>query len=250
MSTTAAIICTGALELFGIVDAEDQPEAWQMAGAFRRLNLMMGTWATQPLTIPTIAREVFPVVAGKGSTANPYTVGPGGDFDTSRPLALEGVGLLLAPMGSAPPVEIARATLTPTMYQLFISIKDLTSSLFTNAYYKPTSPLGRLYLWPVPNESVNSVALYRLLQLVKFTSLTAAYDLPEGTEEAIEYNLARRLLDVYTVPIDRAQNVLDLARTSLATYKRSNTRMVDQPIDPMFTPNNRSGGYNIDTGNQ
>ncbi len=249
MSTTANTIIQGALELLGVIDPEDPPSAAMYAGAYRRLNLMLGSWSLQPLTIPVTAREVFPLVSGKGSTTNPYTVGPGGDLNTSRPAELEGVGLLLAPVGTAPAVEISRPQLTDDMYQ-FTAIKDLAKSLFTTAYYNATfaGGLGSLYLWPVPNTSVNSIALYRLQQLAQFTSPTALYDFPEGADEAVEYNLAKRLLDVYSVDAQRKMNVLDLAKSSLAIYKRSNTVLTDLPCDSMFTPQDRRGGYNIDTG--
>jgi hypothetical protein len=249
MRTTANIICTGALGLLGVIDPEDTPSAPMLADAFRRLNMMLGSWSLQSLTIPVIAREDFPIVAGKGGTNNPYTIGPGGDFDTTRPADLEGVGLVLAPIGSAPPVEITRALLTDEMYQL-LAIKDLTNSLFTNAYYNATfaGGLGQLFLWPVPDQTINRIAIYRAQQLERFTSPTAAYDFPEGADEAVEYNLAKRLLDVYTVDAQRKMNVIDIARSSLGVYKRSNTKIADIPCDPMFTPNDAKGGYNINTG--
>ncbi len=100
----------------------------------------------------------------------------------------------------------------------------------------------------MPNTNVNQIALYRLQQLAQFTSPTAAYDFPEGADEAVEYNLAKRLLDVYSVDAQRKMNVMDIARTSLAVYKRSNAVLQDVPCDPMFTPNDRSGGYDINTG--
>ena len=249
MSTTGNIICQGALELLGVIDPEDSPPQAMINGAFRRLNMMMRSWSLQSYTIPFIDREVFPIVSGKGGTDNPYTVGPGGDLDTTRPAKLEGIGLLLAPVGSAPPVELVRAELTDDMYQ-FLAIKDLGNSLFTNAYYSPTfaGGLGSLYLWPVPNTSINSLALYRLKQLAEFTSPTAAYDFPEGADEAVEYNLARRLMSVYSVDPQRKADVLQLAKESLAVYKRSNINLSDVSCDPMFTPNNFRGGYNINTG--
>jgi len=249
MSTTGNIICRGALELLGVVDPEDTPGAAMLAGAFRRLNLMLGQWSLQNLTIPVQARETFPVVSGKGSTTDPYTVGPGGDLATTRTAALEGVGLILPQVGTAPRVEIVRAQLTDDMYQ-FLAIKDLRNALFTSAFYDATFPLGSLYLWPVPNAPGTDLAIYRLQQLAAFTSPTAAYDFPEGADEAVEYNLAKRLLDVYTIDPQRKQNVLEMAKSSLAIYKRSNLQVFDVPCDPMFTPDNQRGGYDINTGNQ
>lgn len=247
MSTTANTICIGALELLGVVDPEDSPSPAMLRGAFRRLNMMIGSWSLQPLTIPVIGREVYPIVSGKGSTDNPYTVGPGGDLNTTRPAELEGVGQILAPVGNAPAVEMPRGQLTDDMYQ-FLAIKDLANSLFTNAYYNSTFPLGTLYLWPVPNTNVNALALYRLQQLAPFTSQTASYDFPEGADEAVEYNLARRLLDVYKVDAQKAMNIMDIAKSSLGVYKRSNMKIEDVPCDPMFTPHSVNGAYDINVG--
>ena len=47
----------------------------------------------------------------------------------------------------------------------------------------------------------------------------------------------------------RKADVLALARESLAVYKRSNINLSDVECDPIFTPNNFRGGYNIQTGN-
>lgn len=247
--TSGAIICAGALQLVGAVDPEDVIGPAMLADAFRRLNLMMGSWAAQDLTIPVTAREVFPTIAGKGTPDNPYTVGPGGDCDTTRPLALDGAGLLLN--ASTPPVEIPRAVLDNAAYQA-IAIKELTSTLFTDVFYDATfaDGLGSLYTYPVVDNTLNSLVLYRPAQLGTFISLTATYDVPDAAEEPLEYNLARRLLDVYTVDLQRAMNLIDLAKTSLAIYKRSNTTTTDQTVDPMFLTGRvaRGAGYNIVTG--
>ncbi len=251
MSTSASIICMGALGLVGAIDPEDLSASGlspMLSDAFRRLNLMMGSWSLQGLTIPVESREVFPTIAGKGSPANPYTVGPGGDCDTTRPAMLNAAGLLLN--ASLPvPVEIPRGVLTDAAYR-DLRVKDLQNTLYTDVYYNPTfsGGLGNLYLFPVPNNTLNSIVLYRPAQLGLFTSLTASYDLPEGADEPIEYNLARRLLSVYSLPMQAKADIVALANSSLAIYKRSNVNLQDQPIDPMFTPGRRRGGYSILTG--
>lgn len=246
--TTQDTIVTGALLLLGVIDPEDTPSNPMMADGRRRLNNMMGQWSLQELTIPTIERDVFAIVAGKGSPANPYSVGSGGDLGMVRPVRMAGCGLQLN--ASLPtPVEIPRGMLTDASYQA-LQIKDLTNALFTNAYYNPTfaSGLGQLFLWPVPDGSQpTSLVLYHAQQLGLFTSPTAQYDLPEGTDEAIEYNLALRLSDVYKVDSATLTTIASIARTSLAIYKRSNTPLVDLPVDAMFARDRRDG-YNINTG--
>ncbi len=75
----------------GAISAQGQLTAYMGQDGLRRLNNMVSSWETMPLTFPFISREVFPVVANQ----NTYTIGPGGDFDTVRPQALTGSGLLL-----------------------------------------------------------------------------------------------------------------------------------------------------------
>lgn len=245
MITSATIIITGAYKLLQVIGQYEQtcPPALLSEG-FRRLQMMMGQWALQPLTIPVVAREVFPLVTGKGGTGNPYTVGAGGDLNTMRPIELEGAGLLLN--ASIPPVEIPRALYTDDTYEA-LQIKDLTNSLFTGVYYNATFPLGSLSLWPVPDNNINSLVIYRNQQLGQFASPSAQYIFPEGADEPVEYNLAVKLSDSSSVPVERLANIRDVAKTSLGIFKRSNHKLVDMPIDPAFTHSKR-GGYNINTG--
>ncbi len=287
--------------------------------ALAELNMMMGSWALQPYTIPAIAREVFPITADVGV----YTIGPGGDFDTSRPTVMPtGAALLLnnnlTPVavtsitrsgfvatvtttaahgastgqnatikGATPaayngtfPITVtgastftyafqgAAASASGTITVLFesnlsevvempcpvitddarqwIQIKSLASPLFTSVYYNPTyfGGFGTIELWPIPTESTNALVLYRPLQLSTFTSLTAQYQLPDGVDDAIVYNLAvRRAPDYGKIP---SPIVVAMAGATIGNYKRGNIKMADLPIDPAFTMNTRRT-YNIIT---
>lgn len=142
--------------------------------------------------------------------------------------------------------EIPCPILTDDMRQ-WIQIKTLTSTLATNVYWNPTfyGGLGTIELWPIPTVSTNALVLYRPLQLAQFPNLTQALWLPEGCEDAIEYQLAVRLCAANGVAVPG--DVAELARTTLGTYKRSNTKMADAVLDAMWTMQRR-GGYNILTG--
>lgn len=245
-STSALEIITGAFDTCGIVAPGQTLQPAQANGALGRLNRMMGQLKLQPLSQPVIARDVFPLTAGRGGPSNPYTIGPGGDFNVARPIRLSGAGLLLVQATPATTVEIPRFVLTDAGYQA-IPIKDLGDTLFTYVYYKPTyaSDRGSVYLYPVPTIATNSLVLYRAEPLTSFATLSTSYDLPDGCAEALEYNLARRLLTPFGI-VDAAviADVLEMARTSLANFKRANTKMVDIPNDAFKGP----GIYNITTG--
>lgn len=247
-ATTASAIVRGAFETLGVLGEGQTLDASKSADGFRRLNLMMRAWSLQNLTIPVTVREVFDLIANKGGPTNPYTIGPGGDFDTERPTTqnmLVGAGLILT--DSDPPVEIPRAIYTDTMWEA-LQVKDLSSGgtgIPTGVYYNPTYPLGLIYMWPVPSSGDNDMALYLRKPLAVFPSETASVDLPDGSEEAIEYNLAVRLAPPYSVPLD--PDVSAMARSSLAILKRANYHLLDLAMDPAFTTDRRAG-YNIQTG--
>lgn len=319
MSTTATARIINAYELIGVIQPGDTPEPVFMQRGLSRLNDMLKGWSLQSLTIPVVGREVFSLTANVGT----YTIGPGGDFDTTRPPCLTGAALLLN--NSSTPISVSTVTrastvatvttaanhglitgqnvtihgatpatfngsfaitvtglttftyvfpgatanatgtitalvesqasdvteipypvITDDAYQA-IQIKSLKSALATFCYYNKTfaGGLGTIQLWPIPNVSTSALVLYRPQQLLQFANLTQAYDLPEGAEEAIDYNLALRLCapNGVAVPAD----VADLARTALGTFKRGNVKMADAAIDPAWTMERR-GGYNIITG--
>lgn len=214
--------------------------------ALRRANRMLQGWTLQSLTMPVIAREVFDTVVGKGGPDNPYTIGDGGDLDTSRPPTIVGCGALQN-SGLETETEIPRGILTNDAYEA-IQVKRLTNELFTDLFYQPSfaSGFGKIYLWPVPDVTTYKLVIYRPEALSEFADLDTNYDLPPGAEEAISYNLALRLLPGFAVPDSVKQEMRALAMSSLATFKRGNTKMADLSTDLALTMSNR-GGYNINT---
>lgn len=250
MPTTALTIITNAVAPLNVFMAGDTIPNADAQSALNFLNLMIGSLALQGATIPSEARLVFPLVSGQGGPSNPYSIGLTGTFVTTKPAKpdnISGAGVLLG--ATTPAVEMPRAVLNDEQYEA-IRIKELQTSLFTYVYYNATvaNALGTIQLWPVPNSTVNSLVLYLKQPLAAFTSLSASYEMPLGFEEALTYNLERRLATVFgrTMPPDD----LDLAKRSLMYVKTSTAQLTDLPIDPMFVPTSgaRKHGYNILTG--
>lgn len=302
------------------VKAENQVMSPTMAmDGLRRLNSMVSAWANQPLTIPFINRQVFPVTSGQ----NTYTMGPGGAWDTLRPLYLTGAGLLLnasqqdftitdadvalntltvagdqtgvfqpgltflltgstgnngtytivssvygtqttiAPLETvrddttngtismataSNPVEIPRPILTDEQYQS-IQLKQQTSNQFTGVYFNQTYPLATVSLWPTPTTADNSLVIYSVSQLAAFADLTTLYSFPPGYEEALEYNVAVRLIAPYAVSNQTVvADVRGMATLALANIKRVNTKMSDLSTDASVLTHDRHFQYNIQTG--
>jgi len=244
-ATTGQQLVKFAYQLLLVMDAEDNLGPAQGATGLRALRLMMANQFQLPMmATPVTAREVFNLVADQGGPDNPYTIGTGGDFDTTRPVEILGAGLLLG--NTTPAIELPRAVITDDGWQQ-IQIKGLSNTLFTDVYYNPTydNDLGSINLWPVPNTADNQLVLYRAMQLSNWSSLSASVQLPDGAEAAIQYNLPIWLAPMVGKRV--SPEVVKLATDTMGRYMRSNHHLVDLNQDPAITDTHR-GGYNINTG--
>lgn len=239
---TATQIITSALDAIGAYGVGESLDAADAQDALRRLNAMVSSWAIQPLTIPVIRREVFDITANQST----YTIGSGADFNTTRPSLIQSAALLLN--SSSPAIEIPLGLLTDQGYAS-ITMKTQTNTQFTNLYYNPTfttSGWGTIVLWPVPTTADNDLVIYRPDQLTEFANLTTQYQIPNGCEEAMSYNLAVRLCAPFGRPLN--DDVRALAKSSLATIKRQNTKMSDLVNDAAWAIGSHGRwGYNIQT---
>ena len=240
--TSALSIISDAYLITGVTNVGSAITADMKQQGMTCLNQILGQWSLMPLTVPVTVREVFPLVGGQGGPSNPYTIGPGGDFDTVRPAAngITDVGLLVTSV--AEPFEIPRTVYTNDAYAS-ITQKDLESSYFTGLSYEPTSTDGRgqIYLWPVPSDASTSLVLYRGMQLAEFTSITNAYDFPPGAVPALTYELARWLSMRFHG--SWSPQLEQMANQFMAIYQRANTVMTDLGLDAALTSG--AGVYNI-----
>lgn len=243
MSTTAFTVIRAAFELLNVFEPSESMPSADAQAALGWLNRMVSGWAQQSTMIPAIARSVFPIISGKGD----YTIGIGGELNIVKPAnqnSLAAVGLLLG--ASVPPVEIPRGILTDDGWQS-TRIKGLTNSLFTDLYYNPTfatTGLGTVSLWPIPLDATNSLVLYVAQALTQFTTLTAQYQVPDGYEDALIFNLARRIYKPWGATLD--EDIIAMADNSLKLIKRSNVKLSDLPNDLVFEK--ARGYFNILTG--
>lgn len=171
----------------------------QLEIAFEAGNDMLDAWAAKRLTIFYVQRRVYDTVAGKGSPTNPYTIGPGGDFDQPRPLWIPNAECQVNT--TTPPFEFPLNILKQDEYAR-TSIKGLSSSLPADLYYDYRSPttgvdagLGQIFLYPVPNgQQPIQIVLYTPLALARFADRDITdYTFPPGYAEALRYQLAIRL---------------------------------------------------------
>jgi len=248
MSVTARDLCNSALILTGALAQGEDAGPGDLSDAFTRLNRMMSAWKNQRLTMTGVEINDYPLVGSQSE----YWIGPGGDFNQFCPTILSYVGLVLD--NTSPEVEIKQQVITVKDWS-FQSVKSQTSTQPTQVYYDTTfqttgahAGMRKIIVWPVPT-NVNTLRLYCPKPLTEFSNLSTAYTLPEGAEDAIEYNLAVRLIQAGMGLREHLSDIVPMAKEALGNYKRANVAPVVASIDPALYPrarnwNWRSGEYN------
>lgn len=246
-SVTGNQIVGEAFSLLNLYLPGETPSANDAQFARTRLNRLLSQWRIRSLMIPVIARERFDLVADQGGPDDPYTIGDGGDFDTARPptqTSIRSANLILT--ATDPEVRVPLGIYTDDAYHAN-QIPGMSSAQPTALYYNPTyaDGFGSIFLWPVPDGATNDLELFLAKPLVSFDNLTTSYDLPDGADDALVYQLALRLAGPYgrTVSDDDQK----IARTSLDAFMRSNVHLSDVANDANFSGTRRTF-YNIQSG--
>ncbi len=245
---TALDLITDALTLTGALAQGESPSAADAQDALRRLNRMVSGWKNFRLMCFVVEENTYPLVGSQSE----YTIGPGGDFNQFRPQFLSYCGLILA--GTSPAVEIKLDIIT-VKDRSFQSVKSQTSTLPTQVYYYTQFPssgadagLGTLIFWPVPT-NVNSVKLYCPKGIDEFTNLSTDYAFAPGYEDALEYNLAVRLIQAGFGLRSALQDIKPMAEETLAIVKRANIQPVTLSIDPALWPSQPGFNWRIGAPN-
>ena len=193
----ARTLCTTALELIGVVSAEQPVYAVMAQRALQTLNTMLDAWSTERLltyTRPTIRLVVVP---GRGT----YTWGvqaPPADIPREPPVHLE-LAILL--VDETPPgLEWPLAVIDQTAYEAGVWQKTLQSSYPEYIYLEQSQPSNILHIWPVPTLPY-TIALFPWQHHAPYASYDAVLDWPAGYQEAFETNLALRLAPFYSVQV-------------------------------------------------
>lgn len=214
--TTARQLISKAFQKAGIITKQESPSADEMFDALDTLNDLLESWSNDSLYIYARNWQQFTFVGGQSD----YTIGSGGDFDTSRPLAIVSAYTRLG-TSDYPMQQIADKD-----YAYGISQKT-TAGVPDFFNYDNDFPLGKLRFWPAP-----SAAYPVYIQTEDaLTSLTInqVISLPQGWRRALIYSLAVELAPEYGQPLDQA--VVGIAVDAQGKIKRqiSKMRSMDKP---------------------
>lgn len=214
------VVIKAALRLVKAYSPYAGPRADQVIDASEALGMMLSSWQIQGfLWVKEFV--TLPLVSGTSSYSLPDEVNT-----TFRPTRI-----FSATRKSASGNEVP---LTPLSRSDYMSLPNKTSQgTPTQYYYDPQLATGKLYLWPAPSSSADSIVLDvdRPLQMMIDSANT--FDFPQEWLEVIKYGLAVRIAPEYTLPLNErallqrefsslAENLLAFNMDHISTFIGAN----------------------------
>ena len=141
--STALELITGSLENIGMIGAGETLSAEDSKMALRSLNLMLSSWNTQKLLMLGEEFEEFNTIPGQDS----YTLGAGGDFDTSVPVFTKSA-YVKDSSDNTYPVEIVDSSFWGKL-----NTGNFVSSTPSYIYIDYNHPLKKVHVYPSPPRS-------------------------------------------------------------------------------------------------
>ena len=213
---TGQTLVDRAGRLLGIVSSGTSLTSAESADALIAINAMLDSWRNDRLMAYALQDESLTLVAADSS----YTVGSGGQLNTTRPVSIEGCYCRAGDIDY--PVRVIS-------FEEWNSIVDktATSDIPDCVYYEPTMSTGTLQVWPVPT----TANVLHLTTRVPLTALVlgTTVALPPGWEEAIASNGAIAIAPEFQV--EPSQAVVKMANDSLKGIKRINSRPIRAHTD-------------------
>lgn len=218
MTTSALDIITQAARLIGVTYKSEQLDSDEANDGLIMLNDMLDVWSNDNLISNAYTLESFPLTG-----AASYTIGSGGDFNTSRPINLVTAVVRLSS------VDYPIGIITPEEYQLEVPIKSISSSIPQFLTYDNGFPLGIITIYPVPVTG-STLRILSNKPITNISALTTTITLPPGWKKALKYNLAIDMAPEYGVEPSGA--VIQIARMSLGAIKRTTAINNAMPFMP------------------
>jgi hypothetical protein len=195
ITATPADIITSALMELGVISPGETLSAEDIAWGLEKIQRQIDQWNARRELIFSVGFSLFSLIPNH----SPHTIGPNGDFNVPvRPPVIVGAAFILNGSSGNPvdtPIKIRDDD-----WWRDNPVKSLTSSIVTDLYYSPDSPLGNLYFYPTCNVAA-PVRLELWGQLAQAVTQLTSLGFVQGYWEAIVLDLAMRLAPSYERPV-------------------------------------------------
>jgi hypothetical protein len=235
---TVLDIIKASLRKVGGMSVGETLDSDRQSAALQALQSMLRSWSQMQILVHASTEESITLIAAKTS----YTWGSGGDINSDRPHQI--YEAFVRDSGDTDyPVTIY----TEGEFQRITS-KSI-SGRPTVAYYKPSYPLGTLFLNPVADaiETLHVFCYKPFTETSSFGTVADTLALPVGYEEPVIYNLAIRLAP--EVGRSVSAEVALIARSSYNMLVNLNaSRIIESVRLHSELPAGSHSAYNINEG--
>lgn len=185
MATVEDII-TDALEITGLKDPNDPLETTDITLGLRRINSILDGWNVNKIRGYGVQELEFQLTPQKKT----YTIGPGGDFDTERPVKIENAFTFDSGNVNYP------IKLVNFIDYHSIQYPENYNSFPVVLWYNPLSPLAEITLYPIPASNY-TLHLDVYFGFAPYASETDTVVLPQGYEKLLIYQLSIEMCSHY-----------------------------------------------------
>lgn len=140
-------LITAALRQIGELSPGQQPNDEEAAAGLELLNNILESWENQRRKVFIIDNLHFPLSSGKFK----YTMGPGGDLDSYRPVKIVAANIVYSETGVAADGVAHALELINAVAYANIREKNMGALRPLKLYNDNDHPLLSLYLWPAPS---------------------------------------------------------------------------------------------------
>lgn len=206
---TAGVLVRRSMRLLGVIATGETPTADEMNDGMGSIGDLLQNLSLQNLAVYGSAVETFATIAGQAL----YTIGPGGNWNTNRPVRIAGDGICTFNGVDFPVEQIGQGEYDA------IGLKTQQQPIVEKLLYVNDNPLGLITLWPVPSGIVNiGINTDRVLTAV--TDINTPMIFPPGYLLMMRYMLAILMAPDYGVTV--SPEILGIASKALADIKRAN----------------------------
>ena len=233
LPTTPRDIINLALKTANVVGVGQSSLPEDINDCFNMLNMMIAQWQRRRYMVYNLK-----TVSITATGATSYTIGLGQQFNTERPAKIEAAFIRMQG-GSNLPVDYPLQVLRAKEDYDRISIK--TQNAFPQyVFYDSTFPVGNVFVWPVPNNQYQ-IFLTVMTQLQAFQNLSEVIVMPAEYLDAMQWNLADRILTIYGLPEN--PKITRYAEVSMRAIMENNSQipLLHMPV----ALRGKSGAYNI-----
>lgn len=200
-------LITNAFQLAGITANGETPAPEESNTGLLVFNNMVDAWNLENFMIYSHRNSTFNLIANQQT----YTIGPGGNFNTTRPVGIR------SGYTSLSSIDYPLLSVGDAEYNQIVT-KGITGAWPVVVNNDNAFPLSTLTFWPIPAQNM-TVTLSMDVQFMT-AALADTISYPPGFGKAFVYALAVELANWFNFPISQA--TVQIARETMGNIKVAN----------------------------